>query len=86
MIVRPCPGRTACMLADEMQVVMAGSPKRLRSSCGFLCRELSAQNTDAEADYFEQRLREREAARKQAAAPLPGGITIERTRQYETDL
>ena len=47
-----------------------------------VCRELSAQNSDLEAESFDRRLREREAERS-AAMPRR---EIERTRQYETDI
>ena len=48
-----------------------------------LRRELSAQNGDTEAEIFDQRLREREARRKAAAArPF---FDIEPTRQYERE-
>jgi hypothetical protein len=49
-----------------------------------VCRELSEQNTDTEAESFDRRLREREAQRR--AAPAMPSRKVERSRQYETDL
>ena len=48
-----------------------------------LDRDLAAQQTDTEGRYFDERLRERESARKAAAAR--SSMEFERTRQYETD-
>lgn len=47
-----------------------------------LCRDLAAQQTDTEGSYFDERLRERELARK-AAARSP--MDFERTKEYERD-
>lgn len=49
-----------------------------------LYRDLAAQQTDTDTEgrYFDERLRERELARK-AAAQNP--IEIERTKEYERD-
>ncbi len=47
-----------------------------------LYRDLAAQQTDTEGRYFDERLRERELARK-AAARSP--LEIERTKEYERD-
>ncbi len=46
-------------------------------------RDLAAQQTDTEGRYFDERLRERESARKVAAER--SSMEFERTRQYETD-
>ena len=48
-----------------------------------LRRELSPQNGDSQAEYFDQRLREREARRK--AAPARPLFDAEPTRQYERE-